>query len=116
MAAITLQVVRMSATATLPVRGSALAAGYDLASAVDCVIPARGKGIVKTDLAISVPEGTYGRIAPRSQCFAYPEPAGRLLLNPLQNRIMTGRVGCCDLRVRLMCLCAPASCLRAPVC
>ena len=47
-------------------RGSALAAGYDLAAAHDCTIPARGKNIVKTDLAIACPEGTYGRIAPRS--------------------------------------------------
>lgn len=31
-------------------------------SAVHVVIPARGKGIAKTDLAIAVPEGCYGRI------------------------------------------------------
>ena len=37
-----------------------------LVSAHDTVIPAHGKGIVKTDLAIVVPEGTYGRVAPRS--------------------------------------------------
>ena len=30
------------------------------------MIPAKGKGIVKTDLAIAVPAGTYARIAPRS--------------------------------------------------
>lgn len=47
-------------------RGSKLAAGYDLSAAHECVIPARGKAIVKTDLAIACPEGTYGRIAPRS--------------------------------------------------
>lgn len=35
-------------------------------SAYDCVIPARGKGIVKTDLAIAIPHGTYARVAPRS--------------------------------------------------
>ena len=29
-------------------------------------IPARGKGLVKTDIQIKVPRGTYGRIAPRS--------------------------------------------------
>ena len=56
----------LSEFATIPVRGSALAAGYDLSAAHDCVIPARGKGLVKTDLAIACPEGTYGRIAPRS--------------------------------------------------
>ena len=40
--------------------------GYDLASAVDIVVPAKGKAIVKTDLAIAIPENTYARIAPRS--------------------------------------------------
>ena len=35
-------------------------------SAEDVVIPARGKGVAKTDLAISIPSGTYARVAPRS--------------------------------------------------
>eukprot|EP00808_Paulinella_micropora_P022846 g5755.t1 len=52
-----LQVKKLSPHATLPVRGSAQAAGYDLASAVDITIPARGKGLVKTDIAIALPEG-----------------------------------------------------------
>jgi len=43
-----------------------LAAGYDLYSAYDYVIPAQGKVIAKTDISIRVPDGTYGRIAPRS--------------------------------------------------
>ena len=46
--------------------GSALAAGYDLYSAYDYEIPAHGKLIAKTDIQIRVPDGTYGRIAPRS--------------------------------------------------
>merc|ERR1711916_255285 len=61
-----LLVKKITENATLPVRGSAMAAGYDLAAAYDCVIPAQGKAIAKTDLSIAVPEGTYGRIAPRS--------------------------------------------------
>ena len=61
-----LRVKRLSENATLPVRGSGLAAGYDLASAEDIVIPARGKAIAKTDLAMVIPLGHYGRIAPRS--------------------------------------------------
>jgi len=61
-----LLVKRLSEAATLPVRGSLHAAGYDLASAQDVVVPARGKLVVLTDLAIAVPEGTYGRVAPRS--------------------------------------------------
>ena len=35
-------------------------------SAHDVTVPAKGKALAKTDLAIAVPEGTYGRIAPRS--------------------------------------------------
>lgn len=58
--------VRLSAAAVVPARGSAGAAGYDLTSAKDVVIPARGKGLCQTDLAIALPEGVYGRVAPRS--------------------------------------------------
>ena len=35
-------------------------------SAKDCVVPARGKALVPTDLSIKTPPGTYGRVAPRS--------------------------------------------------
>ena len=35
-------------------------------SAYDCIIPARGKFVVKTDIQIELPEECYGRIAPRS--------------------------------------------------
>lgn len=61
-----LRVKRLSENAVLPSRGSSLAAGYDLASAEDVLIPARGKAIAKTDLALAIPLGHYGRIAPRS--------------------------------------------------
>ena len=61
-----LLVKRISETAKLPVRGSRLAAGYDLSSAYDLVVPARGKALVKTDLEMAIPEGCYGRVAPRS--------------------------------------------------
>ncbi|MBL4694045.1 dUTP diphosphatase [Candidatus Gracilibacteria bacterium] len=63
---LTLRVKRLSSAAVLPVKSSANAAGYDLSSSEDCVVPALGKCIVPTGLAIEVPEGTYGRIAPRS--------------------------------------------------
>lgn len=35
-------------------------------SAYDCIVPARGKALVKTDLQIELPTGCYGRVAPRS--------------------------------------------------
>ncbi|GAA5986368.1 hypothetical protein JCM10908_003726 [Rhodotorula pacifica] len=59
-------VQRLSQTAQLPTRGSALAAGYDMYSAEDKTVPAQGKALISTGLAIAVPEGTYGRVAPRS--------------------------------------------------
>ncbi|CAH1432393.1 unnamed protein product [Lactuca virosa] len=60
------RVKKLSEKAILPARGSSLAAGYDLSSAIDTKVPARGKALVPTDLSIAVPEGTYARIAPRS--------------------------------------------------
>ncbi|ORE05319.1 dUTP diphosphatase [Rhizopus microsporus var. microsporus] len=61
-----LLVKRLSEYAKLPTRGSAHAAGYDLYCAHDTVIPAQGKSIVATDISIAIPEGHYGRVAPRS--------------------------------------------------
>jgi dUTP pyrophosphatase len=59
-------VFSLSPSAVLPVRASPGAAGYDLSSAKDSVVPARGKALIPTDLSISIPDGTYARIAPRS--------------------------------------------------
>lgn len=61
-----LLVKKLTESAQAPTRGSAFAAGYDLYSAKETVIPAKGKALVDTGLAIAVPEGTYGRVAPRS--------------------------------------------------
>ena len=41
-------------------------AGLSFRSAAAAVIPARGRAVVPTDLAIACPPGTYARIAPRS--------------------------------------------------
>ncbi|KAL5704569.1 dUTP diphosphatase [Ranunculus cassubicifolius] len=60
------KVKKLSEKAILPSRASPLSAGYDLSSAVEIVVPARGKSLIPTDLSISIPEGTYARIAPRS--------------------------------------------------
>lgn len=49
-----------------PSLGSEFSAGYDLASAYDYVLPARGKVLCATDIAIELPQGCYGRLAPRS--------------------------------------------------
>lgn len=61
-----LQVKLLSAKARLPERGSKQAAGYDLFSAQDLVIPTGKRALVRTDISIIIPKGTYARIAPRS--------------------------------------------------
>lgn len=61
-----LYVKKLSDSATLPIRGSEYAAGYDLSAAHDSVVPARGRALIKTDISISIPYGTYARVAPRS--------------------------------------------------
>jgi hypothetical protein len=53
---------RLSANAIIPARGSAAAAGYDLSAAKDVIVPAHGKALVPTDLAIKVPDDCYGRV------------------------------------------------------
>ncbi|XP_059638019.1 deoxyuridine 5'-triphosphate nucleotidohydrolase [Cornus florida] len=60
------RVKKLSEKAVLPSRASPLSAGYDLSSATETKVPARGKALVPTDLSIAIPEGTYARIAPRS--------------------------------------------------
>ena len=61
-----LKVVKLSDKAIIPTKGSNYAAGYDVYSVHDYELDARGKVLVKTDIQIEVPTGTYGRIAPRS--------------------------------------------------
>mmetsp|Transcript_12221 Transcript_12221/g.18129 ORF Transcript_12221/g.18129 Transcript_12221/m.18129 type:complete len:171 (-) Transcript_12221:120-632(-) len=61
-----LQVKFLSPNAVMPTRGSPQSAGFDLSAAEPKVVPAGGRAVVKTDLSIACPEGTYARIAPRS--------------------------------------------------
>ena len=50
----------------LPQRGSALAAGLDVCSIDDVEIGPKARAMVKTGLAVAIPPGFYGRVAPRS--------------------------------------------------
>ncbi|CAR28164.1 hypothetical protein ZYGR_0N06550 [Zygosaccharomyces rouxii] len=52
--------------AKVPTKGSTSAAGYDMYSAEKTLIPKRGQNLVSTEISITVPQGTYGRVAPRS--------------------------------------------------
>ena len=57
---------KLSEKAVIPKKGSKHSAGYDIHSSVDMTIKAKEKGLVKTSLAVAVPHGSYGRVAPRS--------------------------------------------------
>lgn len=61
-----LEVKRLSENAQLPIMATPGSAGYDLSSAHSCVIPPRQRMLCKTDIAVCIPEGCYGRVAPRS--------------------------------------------------
>jgi dUTP pyrophosphatase len=50
----------------IPVQASSGAAGYDLKCSEGMIIPPRSRAVVGTGVAVRVPEGTYGRVAPRS--------------------------------------------------
>ena len=52
--------------AVLPARGSALAAGLDLCSIALLNIGPKQRVMSRTGLAVAIPPGFYGRIAPRS--------------------------------------------------
>jgi dUTP pyrophosphatase len=57
---------QLETNATLPTRGSEQAAGLDLYSIEDVVIEPKQRTLVRTGLAVAIPEGHYGRVAPRS--------------------------------------------------
>jgi dUTP diphosphatase len=57
---------QLDSRAVLPSRGSALAAGLDVYSIEDLRIESRQRAIAKTGLAVAIPPGFYGRVAPRS--------------------------------------------------
>lgn len=53
--------------AIIPTRGSDRSVGYDLYSVADTIVPCQaGNTLVATGLAITLPPGCYGRVAPRS--------------------------------------------------
>jgi dUTP pyrophosphatase len=52
--------------AALPTRGSAFAAGLDIRSLEDLIIGPRERVTARTGLAMAIPHGFYGRVAPRS--------------------------------------------------
>ena len=56
----------LSPHAVVPMRATDGAAGYDLFAAQRVLVPSKMHAVVPTGIAVSVPKGTYGRVAPRS--------------------------------------------------
>jgi len=61
-----LGVKKLGYDSILPTRGSDGAIGYDLYSNCDRVIAKGKRGLISTGIAVSLPTGVYGRVAPRS--------------------------------------------------
>ena len=57
---------RLDPGATLPTRGSSLSAGVDIYVIEELTIPPGERRLARTGLAVAIPEGYYGRLAPRS--------------------------------------------------
>jgi dUTP pyrophosphatase len=57
---------RLDPRATLPARGSSSAAGLDIYSIEPISIAPRQRLLARTGLAVAIPDGFYGRLAPRS--------------------------------------------------
>ena len=57
---------RLDPRAVLPTRGSAAAAGLDIYAIEDLIIRPGERALARTGLAVAIPEGYYGRVAPRS--------------------------------------------------
>jgi dUTP pyrophosphatase len=62
----TLHFKKLDPRAILPTRGSSSAAGLDLYSIEPVSLAPGQRVIARTGLAVAVPEGYYGRVAPRS--------------------------------------------------
>jgi dUTP pyrophosphatase len=57
---------RLDQRAVLPTRGSTLAAGLDICAIEALTIKPGERTLARTGLAVAIPEGYYGRVAPRS--------------------------------------------------
>jgi len=57
---------KLDPNAVLPTRGSQSAAGLDLYSIEAITLNPNERRVIRTGLAVAIPEGYYGRVAPRS--------------------------------------------------
>lgn len=57
---------QLDSRAVLPKRGSVLAAGLDVCAIENLEIAPKQRVMARTGLAVAIPQGFYGRVAPRS--------------------------------------------------
>ena len=62
----TTQIKKLNDLAIIPSKGSPHSAGYDLFSTEDYTLMPLERKLFKTGLSLAIPNGMYGRIAPRS--------------------------------------------------
>jgi len=86
-----LEFKRVDPNAVLPTRGSAAAAGLDLYSIEDISLPPGQRVLARTGLAIAIPEGFYGRVAPRS---GLAMKTGLDVLSGVIDADYRGEIGC----------------------
>ena len=58
--------VKLLRNAIMPVRATLHAAGYDLFACENIIIPGGQRRLITTNVIMAIPNGFYGRIAPRS--------------------------------------------------
>lgn len=58
--------IKLEKGAQVPTKGSQLSAGYDLYSYEDISIAPGERALISSGISLEIPEGCYGRIAPRS--------------------------------------------------
>ena len=63
---LTVEFAKLSSQAKLPTQGSSQAAGWDLYTLEETVIERRKSSMIKTGLALAIPEGWEGQIRCRS--------------------------------------------------
>ena len=63
---ISVYIKKLEESALIPTRSTDLDAGYDLYSTSDGIVPAGGRKVAGTGIAIAIPPPYYGRVAPRS--------------------------------------------------
>jgi dUTP pyrophosphatase len=86
-----LEFKRLDPSAMLPTRGSVASAGLDLYSIEDITIAPHQRVLARTGLAVAIPEGFYGRIAPRS---GLAMKTGLDVLSGVIDADYRGEIGC----------------------